>query len=143
MTPAAPDGGAEVERLRVVVAALAGTAEDRATGTLACGLRDAGVEVVHAGRTTPEVLADTVVQEDADAVGLPVLDADGAPLARLAVLLEERGADDVIVLAWGAAGPQAGLHEVFPAGTPPEEIVRRLRAQVDGGAGATAGRSAL
>jgi len=127
----APDAPGR-ERIRVVVATPGGDGEDRATMTVARGLRDAGMEVVHAGRRqTPEQLADTVVQEDADAVGLPVLPADAAAsLVRLAALLDERGVDDVVVFACGADAGLPGLDRLFPPDAAPGEIADWLRAAV-------------
>ncbi len=100
--------------------------------TVARGLRDAGMEVVHAGRRqTPEQLADTVDQEDADAVGLPVLPTDAtALLARLAALLAERGVDDVVVFACGSEAGLPGLDRLFPPDAAPAEIADWLRAAV-------------
>ena len=127
----APDrpGG---ERIRVVVATPGDDGEDRATLAVARGLRDAGMEVVHAGRhRTPEQLADTVVQEDADAVGLPVLPADAATLlTRLAALLDERGVDDVVVFGCGADAGLPVLTRLFPPDAAPAEIADWLRAEV-------------
>ncbi|TFV59032.1 methylmalonyl-CoA mutase [Geodermatophilus sp. DF01-2] len=122
------------ERIRVVVAAPGDDGEDRATVTVARGLRDAGMEVVYAGRRqSPEQIADTVVQEDADAVGLPVLPADATELlARLAALLDERGVDDVVVFGCGSDAGLPGLTRVFPADTAPDEIAAWLRAEVGG-----------
>jgi methylmalonyl-CoA mutase C-terminal domain/subunit len=129
----APNAGgwAGVERLRVVLAT-PGDADDRATGTVARGLRDAGMEVVHAGRATLEQLADTVVHEDADAVGLTALPADAAPVARLAALLEERGVADVVVFAYGVDDCPPGRAGAFPAGTPPMEIAGWLLGTLGG-----------
>ncbi len=57
-------------------------------------LRDAGFEVICAApRSTAEQVAETVLQEDADAVGLP--DPSGA--ARVADELRSRGLEDVVV----------------------------------------------
>ena len=57
------------ERIRVVVAE-PGHDGDRTAEVLARALRDAGMEVVYTGlHQTPEQLVETVVQEDADAVG--------------------------------------------------------------------------
>jgi methylmalonyl-CoA mutase, C-terminal domain len=122
------------ERIRVVVATPGDDAEDRATVTVARGLRDAGMEVVYAGRRqTAEQVADTVVEEDADAVGLPVLPGDAAALlARLAALLAERGVDDVVVFACGADADLPGQVRLFPPGSPPEEIAGWLRGRVIG-----------
>ena len=126
----APDGPGR-ERIRVVVATPGDDGEDRATMTVARGLRDAGMEVVHAGRSSLEQLADTVVQEDADAVGLPVLPADAAAsLVRLAALLDERGVDDVVVFACGADAGLPGLDRLFPPDAAPGEIADWLRAAV-------------
>ena len=127
----APDVRVGEERIRVVVAT-GDDGGDRATMTVARGLRDAGMEVVHAGhRQTPEQLADTVVQEDADAVGLPAPPADAAELlARLAALLTDRGVDDVVVFACGTDADLPGPTRLFPPDTAPAEIAEWLRAEV-------------
>ena len=126
----APDPAGE-QRIRVVVATWGDDDADRATMSVARGLRDAGMEVVPAGRLLPEALADTVVQEDADAVGLPVLPAD-APvlLARLVALLADRGVDDVIVFACGPDADLPGRTRLFPPGSAPAGIADWLRGQV-------------
>ena len=126
-------GAAGEERVRVVVGALGDDGEDRTTVALARGLRDAGMEVVHAGRSSLEQLADAVVQEDADAVGLPVLPAEPAEvLARLAALLADRGASDVVAFAWGADAELPGGTRLFPPGTAPAEVAGWLRGQLIG-----------
>ncbi|SET79441.1 methylmalonyl-CoA mutase, C-terminal domain [Geodermatophilus poikilotrophus] len=117
----------------MVVGALGDGGEDHATVALARGLRDTGMEVVHAGRSSLERLADTVVQEDVDAVGLPVLPADPAErLARLAALLADRGVDDVVVFACGADAELPGGIRFFPPGTAPAEVAGWLRGQLIG-----------
>ena len=121
------------ERIRVVLATAGDDGEDRATATVARGLRDAGMEVVHAGRLSPEALADAVVQEDADAVGVSVLPSGAAALvARLTALLAERGAHDVAVFACGTDAGLPGPARVFPPGSPPAEIAGWLRGRVSG-----------
>ena len=121
------------ERIRVVLATAGDDGEDRATATVARGLRDAGMEVVHAGRLSPEALADAVVQEDADAVGVSVLPSGAAALvARLTALLAERGAHDVVVFACGTDAGLPGPARVFPPGSPPAEIAGWLRGRVSG-----------
>ena len=117
----------------MVVGALGDDGEDRTTAALARGLRDAGMEVVHAGRSSLEQLADTVVQEDADAVGLPLLPADAAGvLARLAALLADRGVDDVVVFACGADAELLAGTRLSPPGTAPVEVAGWLRGQLVG-----------
>ena len=114
------------ERLRVVVAGPDGQDDPRAVA-LARALRDAGAEVVLTGVvTSADRLAATVVQEDADAVGLA-----GAPAGTPAALLDRlaaAGADDVAVFVLGEAGEQPGGVLRFPDGTPPDEVVAALRA---------------
>ena len=120
------------ERIRVVVATRGDDDEaDRAATAVARGLRDAGVEVVHAGRPSPEALADTVVQEDADAVGLAASGAEvPALLARLTALLADRGVDDVVLFACGADADLPGPTRVSPPGGPAAEIGDWLRSRL-------------
>src|SRR5258707_11740662 len=88
---------------RVVIAKPGLDGHDRGAKVIARGLRDAGFEVVYTGLfQTPEMVAETALQEDADAVGLSVL--SGAHLTlfqRVLELLAERGRSDVIVFGGG------------------------------------------
>jgi methylmalonyl-CoA mutase C-terminal domain/subunit len=125
---AAPDTPAvtATERLRVVVAGPDAPEDPRAV-SLARALRDAGAEVVLTGVPgSAGRLAATVVQEDADAVGVT-----GAPPELLAEVLERlagAGVDDVTAFVLG--GPDdgdlpAGVRR-FPDGTPPDDVVAAL-----------------
>ncbi len=59
---------------RVVVAKPGLDGHDRGARVIARALREAGFEVIYTGlHQTPEQIAETVVQEDADAVGLSIL----------------------------------------------------------------------
>ena len=121
------------ERIRVVIAAPGPDGHDRGAETGARGLRDAGMEVVYTGlHQTPEQIVETVVQEDADALGLWVLSgAHAALITRLAELLREREVDDVVVFVGGmipdADLPELGVARVFPPGAGTEEIVSWVR----------------
>ena len=127
-----------VERLRVVVAGPDGQDDPRAVA-LARALRDAGMEVVYTGlHQTPEQIIDTVVQEDADAVGLSVLSGAHMTLfARLTELMRERGIDDVVVFGGGII-PDAdipelsrmGVARIFTPGATTTEIVDWVREHV-------------
>ena len=78
------------ERIRVVIAKPGLDGHDRGAKIVARALRDAGMEVVYTGlHQTPEQIVETVVQEDADAVGLSVL--SGAHMRLFARLAELRG----------------------------------------------------
>ncbi|MGY1857059.1 cobalamin B12-binding domain-containing protein [Modestobacter sp. SYSU DS0290] len=133
------------ERIRVVIAKPGLDGHDRGAKVVARALRDAGMEVVYTGlHQTPEQIVATVVQEDADAVGLSVLSGAHLTLfARLAELLRERGVDDVVVFGGGII-PEADLPElarlgvarVFTPGATTEEIVSWVREHVGTPAGA-------
>jgi methylmalonyl-CoA mutase C-terminal domain/subunit len=132
------------ERIRVVIAKPGLDGHDRGAKVVARALRDAGMEVVYTGlHQTPEQIVETVVQEDADAVGLSVLSGAHMTLfARLAELLREREVDDVVVFGGGII-PDADLPElaelgvarVFTPGASTEEIVAWVREHVGTPAG--------
>ena len=71
---------------------------DRGVKVIARALRDAGFEVIYTGLfQTPEQVAETALQEDADAVGLSVLSGAHMTLfPRVVDELRERGLDDVV-----------------------------------------------
>jgi methylmalonyl-CoA mutase C-terminal domain/subunit len=127
------------ERIRVVIAKPGLDGHDRGAKIVARALRDAGMEVVYTGlHQTPEQIVETVVQEDADAVGLSVLSGAHMTLfARLAELLREREIDDVVVFGGGiipdADRPELarlGVAQVFTPGASTEEIVSWVREHV-------------
>ena len=64
----------DARKIRIVVAKPGLDWHDRGAKIIARALRDAGMEVIYTGlHQTPEQIAATVVQEDADAVGLSIL----------------------------------------------------------------------
>jgi methylmalonyl-CoA mutase C-terminal domain/subunit len=133
------------ERIRVVIAKPGLDGHDRGAKVVARALRDAGMEVVYTGlHQTPEQIVETVVQEDADAVGLSVLSGAHMTLfARLTELLREREVDDVVVFGGGiipdadrAELARMGVAEVFTPGASTEEIVAWVREHVGADPGA-------
>jgi methylmalonyl-CoA mutase C-terminal domain/subunit len=131
------------ERIRVVIAKPGLDGHDRGAKIVARALRDAGMEVVYTGlHQTPEQIVETVVQEDADAVGLSVLSGAHMTLfARLAELMGERGIDDVVVFGGGLIPDEdipelerLGVPHIFTTGATTTEIVDWVREHV----GATA-----
>jgi methylmalonyl-CoA mutase C-terminal domain/subunit len=133
------------ERIRVVVAKPGLDGHDRGAKVVARALRDAGMEVVYTGlHQTPEQIVETVVQEDADAVGLSVLSGAHMTLfARLAELLRERGIDDVVVFGGGIIPDEdipelekLGVAKIFTPGATTQEIVDWVRANLGAPAGA-------
>ena len=133
------------ERIRVVIAKPGLDGHDRGAKVVARALRDAGMEVVYTGlHQTPEQIVETVVQEDADAVGLSVLSGAHMTLfRRLAELMSERGIDDVVVFGGGII-PDAdipelerlGVAKIFTPGATTTEIVDWVREHVGAAAGA-------
>ena len=75
------------QRTRIVIATPGLDGHDRGAKVIARALRDAGMEVVYTGlHQTPEQIVQTVIQEDADAVGLSVL--SGAHMTLFAKMLD-------------------------------------------------------
>ena len=133
---AAPAGG---RKIRVVVAKPGLDGHDRGAKIIARALRDAGMEVIYTGlHQTPEQIAETVLQEDADAVGLSILSGAHMTLVpRVVSLLKEQGADDVVVTVGGTIPaddiPQLkelGVAAVFTPGSSTQEIVDFIRSSV-------------
>jgi methylmalonyl-CoA mutase C-terminal domain/subunit len=90
-------------RYRVVVAKPGLDGHDRGAKVIARALRDAGFEVIYTGlHQTPEQVVETVVQEDADAVGLSLLSGAHMTLfPKVIEQLKEKGAGDVLVFGGG------------------------------------------
>jgi methylmalonyl-CoA mutase, C-terminal domain len=127
------------ERIRVVIAKPGLDGHDRGAKIVARALRDAGMEVVYTGlHQTPEQIVETVLQEDADAVGLSVLSGAHMTLfARLNELMTERGIDDVVVFGGGIIPDEdipelerAGVARIFTPGATTTEIVDWVREHV-------------
>lgn len=126
-------------RIRILIAKPGLDGHDRGAKVVARALRDAGYEVIYSGlRQTPEQIAAAAVQEDVDAVGLSILSgAHNSLLPEITRLLQEQGADDVLVFAGGiipeqdiAGLKQAGIDEIFLPGTSTKDIVRYLQDRI-------------
>lgn len=125
---------------RVVVAKPGLDGHDRGAKVIARALREAGFEVIYTGlHQTPEQIVATVVQEDADAVGLSLLSgAHMTLMPRVVELLAEEGAEDVLVFGGGiipdADIPRlqdAGVAKIFTPGSPLPAITSWLEAALD------------
>jgi methylmalonyl-CoA mutase C-terminal domain/subunit len=125
---------------RVVVAKPGLDGHDRGAKVVARALRDAGFEVIYTGlHQTPEQVAATVVQEDADAVGLSVLSGAHLTLFRRVIdRLQEAGAGDVVIFGGGIIpGPdvealeEMGVAAVFTPGTRLSAITEWLESTLD------------
>jgi len=126
-------------KIRVVVAKPGLDGHDRGAKIIARALRDAGMEVIYTGlHQTPQQIVETVLQEDADAVGLSILSGAHMTLVpRVVELLREQDAGDVIVTVGGTIPAQdipdlkeLGVAEVFTPGAPTSEIIEFIRGAV-------------
>ena len=133
--PAAVESGTK-GKIRVVVAKPGLDGHDRGAKIIARALRDAGMEVIYTGlHQTPEQIAATAIQEDADAVGLSILSGAHMTLVpRVVDLLKEQGAEDVLVVVGGTIPnddipelKEGGVDEVFTPGSSTQEIVDYIR----------------
>ena len=126
-------------RIRIVIAKPGLDGHDRGAKIIARALRDAGMEVVYTGlHQTPEQIVQTVIQEDADAVGLSVLSGAHMTLfTKTLDLLKQHGVDDVVVFGGGIIPegdiPQlegVGVAKIFTPGTSLDEVVTWVRGNV-------------
>ena len=103
------------KKIRVVVAKPGLDGHDRGAKIIARALRDAGMEVIYTGlHQTPEQIVETVIQEDADAVGLSILSGAHMTLVpRVVELLKE-----------------LGVAEVFTPGAPTQAIIDFIQGAV-------------
>jgi methylmalonyl-CoA mutase C-terminal domain/subunit len=133
-----PDSDSK-RKIRVVVAKPGLDGHDRGAKIIARALRDAGMEVIYTGlHQTPEQIAETVIQEDADAVGLSIL--SGAHMTLIPSILEllrEREAADVVVIAGGTIPAddipelkRLGVAEIFTPGASTQEIIDYVQGAV-------------
>ena len=121
--------------IRVVLAKLGLDGHDRGLQVVARILRDAGMEVIYLGlRQTTETIVDAVEQEDADVVGISMLNAGHLTLGpRIVDALAEAGLDVPVVI--GGIVPDedrpaladAGVAGVLGPGAPIEEVVAGIR----------------
>jgi methylmalonyl-CoA mutase C-terminal domain/subunit len=90
------------------------------------------MEVIYTGlHQTPEQIVATVIQEDADAVGLSILSGAHMTLVpRIVELLHEQGVDDVLLTVGGTIPAddipelkRLGVAEVFTPGASTQDII--------------------
>ncbi|MFK7917767.1 MAG: cobalamin B12-binding domain-containing protein [Ilumatobacter sp.] len=130
-----------VERpYRIVVAKPGLDGHDRGAKTITRALRDHGFEVIYTGlHQTPEQIAETVLQEDADGVGLSLL--SGAHLTLFPRVMEElkqRDLDDVMIFGGGVIPDgdvtvlkEQGVSEIFGPGSSLRAIGEWLETALD------------
>jgi isobutyryl-CoA mutase small subunit len=131
------------ETYRVIVAKPGLDGHDRGAKVVARALRDAGFEVIYTGlHQTPEQIAETAIQEDADAVGLSC--HSGAHMTlfpRVVEQLRDRGAGEILVFGGGIIPVDdipklegAGIEKIFTPGASTGDIAVWLRERLSAGA---------
>lgn len=130
---------ADEQKIRVLVAKPGLDGHDRGAKVVARALRDYGMEVIYTGlRQTPEMIAQSALQEDVDVVGVSIL--SGAHLELFPIVLEklrEKGLEHTIVLAGGIipeedhpALRQIGIEGIFGPGTSTNDIADFIKKAV-------------
>ena len=125
---------------RIVVAKPGLDGHDRGAKTITRALRDHGFEVIYTGlHQTPEQIAETVLQEDADGVGLSLL--SGAHLTLFPRVMEElktRDLADVMIFGGGVIPDgdvlilkEQGVSEIFGPGSSLRAIGDWLESALD------------
>ncbi len=126
--------------IRIVLAKLGLDGHDRGIKVVARLMRDAGFEVVYLGlRQTVDMVVAAVEQEDADAIGISMLNGGHLTLAPRMVEAVRTAGLDVPVIIGGIVPDadiakllEAGVAAVLTPGTPAEELVRVVRGAVSG-----------
>ena len=125
---------------RVVVAKPGLDGHDRGAKVITRALRDHGFEVIYTGlHQTPEQIAETAMQEDADAVGLSLL--SGAHLTLFPRTVEElnnRDLADILIFGGGVipdadarALREQGVGNIFGPGSSLKVICQWLEDGLD------------
>lgn len=125
--------------LRVVITKVGLDGHDRGVKVIAQALRDAGMEVIYAGlRRTPDEIAEIVLQEDADVLGLSILSGAVVPLTtKVQAALKARELDDVLTIVGGIVTKEAraeleglGITGIFGPGSSLGEIIGHIETAV-------------
>lgn len=127
------------KKIRVLVAKPGLDGHDRGAKVVARALRDAGMEVIYTGlRQTPEMIAESALQEDVDAVGLSILSGAHMALApRVLELLKANGQEHVCVFLGGIIPDEdvpklleLGIKGVYGPGTITDHIIKDIQTAV-------------
>ncbi|MFQ6103818.1 MAG: cobalamin B12-binding domain-containing protein [Candidatus Glassbacteria bacterium] len=127
-------------KIRVLVAKCGLDGHDRGAKIIASALRDAGMEVIYSGlHQTPEMIVEAAIQEDVNVIGISILSGAHMTLfPRVRQLLDERGAEDVLVTGGGIIPEEdmeklyaKGIGKLFGPGTETGEIIKYIQDWMD------------
>ena len=126
--------------IRVLVAKVGLDGHDRGAKIIAASLRDAGMEVIYTGlRQTPEMVVNTALQEDVDAIGISILSgAHNTVFPKIVQLLKEKEMNDVLLTGGGIipeddmkALNKIGVGKLFSPGATTTEIANYIKKWVE------------
>ncbi len=118
--------------IRVLIAKPGLDGHESGAKVIARALADAGMEVVYTGtRQTPQMIANSALQEDVDLVGLSILSGAHKELcSRILSLFKQKGMGDVPIIVGGIIPDddilklkRMGIKEVFGPGTRTTQVV--------------------
>lgn len=129
----------EKPKARLLVGKVGLDGHDRGAKIIARALRDAGFEVIYTGlHQTPEMVVETAIQEDVDAISLSILSgAHNHLFPRVIELLRTNGADDIAVIGGGIIPQEdipglkrSGVLEIFTPGASLQSIIEFFQKHV-------------
>ena len=129
----------EERKIRLLVGKVGLDGHDRGAKIVARAFRDAGFEVIYTGlHQTPQVVVNSAIQEDVDAISLSILSgAHNHLFPRVIELLKEQGADDILVFGGGIVPDEdipglkaAGVLEIFTPGASTDDIIEWVRTNI-------------
>jgi methylmalonyl-CoA mutase C-terminal domain/subunit len=121
--------------IRILVAKVGLDGHDRGAKVIASFLRDAGMEVIYTGlRQTPEMIVNTALQEDVDAIGISILSgAHMTAFPKIIKLMKEKKLDNVLLTGGGIIPDEdmdklneMGVGKLFPPGTDTSHIIEYI-----------------
>jgi len=119
-------------RIKAVITKIGLDSHERGAKLVASALRDAGMEVIYLGSfQTPESIINTVVQEDADLIGISCHSGEHLTLVPMMMdLMHAQQLENIPVITGGVipkdnipALLKIGVKGVFGYGTTMEEVV--------------------
>lgn len=127
------------KKLRILIGKPGLDGHDRGAKIIARTLRDAGYEVIYSGlHQTPEMIVNTAIQEDVDAIGLSILSgAHNFLFPEVIRLLKAKGVEDIVMFGGGIVPAdevkelkKQGVAEIFTPGTDTRDIVKWVEKNV-------------
>jgi methylmalonyl-CoA mutase C-terminal domain/subunit len=125
-----------MHRIKVLIAKPGLDGHDRGAKIIAKYLRDAGMEVIYTGlRQSPETIVNTAIQEDVSIIGLSILSGAHIQLCKkiMDIYQAKKIAPPPVFLGGIIPGEdmpelkRIGIREVFPPGTPLEDVAGKVR----------------